>query len=94
MTADAEVVHADVILAGGSLAGLVAAAVLSRRGYQVVVLQETGHLGSGVGGRQVDGFWIDWAHRDGHGVGDIAIAPVFTRRAAEAAPWAGCGRRA
>ncbi len=85
MTPDNGVVEVDVILAGGSLAGLVAAAVLSRRGCRVVVLEESGHLGPRVGGRQVDGYWIDWGHRDGHGVGDIAFAPVFTRRAAEAA---------
>ncbi|ORA40325.1 hypothetical protein BST20_07200 [Mycobacterium branderi] len=84
MASDGQVIHADAILAGGSLAGLVAAAVLSRQGYRVIVLEETGHLGSRVGGTQVDGYWIDWGHRDGHGVGDIAFAPVFTRRAAEA----------
>lgn len=77
--------HFDAIVAGGSLSGLVAAAVLSRQGYRVVVLEETGHLGSRVGGREMDGYWIDWGHRDGHGVGDIAFAPIFTKRAAEAA---------
>lgn len=85
MTGSQGPIRADAVLAGGSLAGLVAAAVLSRQGYKVVVLEETGHLGSRVGGREVDGYWIDWGHRDGHGVGDIAFAPVFTRRAAEAA---------
>lgn len=75
----------DVVVAGGSLAGLVAAAVLARRGCEVVVLESTTHLGSRVGARPHDGYWIDWGHRDGHGVGDLALAPVFAERAAEAA---------
>jgi phytoene dehydrogenase-like protein len=80
-----EPVRADVVVAGGSLGGLVAGAVLAHRGYDVVVVEETDHAGSRVGGRQVDGYWVDWGHRDGHGVGDTAFAPVFTRKAAAAA---------
>jgi phytoene dehydrogenase-like protein len=64
---------------------LVAAAVLAHRGYKVVVLEETPHLGSRVGGQEHEGYWIDWGHRDGHGISDLAFAPVFTERAAQEA---------
>jgi phytoene dehydrogenase-like protein len=81
----AEPRSADVVVAGGSLAGLVAGAVLARRGYKVVALESTDHLGSRVGSREFNGYWIDWGHRDGHGVGDISYVPYYTKKAAEAA---------
>src|SRR5262249_45604922 len=62
---------ADAVIVGSALAGLVAAAILSRRGKRVVVLEHADTVG-GRGGsvRTSDGYWIDFGHRDGHDVGD------------------------
>ncbi len=62
---------ADAVIVGSALAGLVAAALLARRGKRVVVLEHADTVG-GRGGsvRTADGYWIDFGHRDGHDVGD------------------------
>ncbi|HLK10633.1 MAG TPA: FAD-dependent oxidoreductase [Candidatus Binatia bacterium] len=62
---------ADVVIVGADLAGLVAGAILTRHGRRVVVLEHADAVG-GRGGavRTPDGFWIDFGHRDAHGVGD------------------------
>ncbi len=62
---------ADVVIIGADLAGLVAGAILTRHGRRVVVLEQADTVGGRGGGVQTpDGFWIDFGHRDGHGVGD------------------------
>ena len=62
---------ADAVIVGSALAGLVAGAILARRGKRVVVLEHADTVG-GRGGAvpTTDGYWIDFGHRDGHDVGD------------------------
>ena len=75
----------DAVIVGGSLAGVASAAMLAHRGAKVAVVDPLPRPGGRVGGTEVDGWWIDWGHRDGHGIGDLAFIPVFTTRAAERA---------
>ena len=75
----------DAIIVGAALGGLASAAILAHRGWRVAVIDPLARPGSKVGGVEVDGWWIDWGHRDGHGSGDLAFIPGFTTRAAETA---------
>jgi len=62
---------ADVAIVGADLAGLVAGAILTRHGRRVVVLEHADTVGGRSGAvRTPDGYWIDFGHRDAHGVGD------------------------
>jgi phytoene dehydrogenase-like protein len=62
---------ADVVIIGADLAGLVAGAILTRGGRRVVILEQADSVGGRGGAVQTaDGFWIDFGHRDAHGVGD------------------------
>jgi phytoene dehydrogenase-like protein len=62
---------ADVVIIGADLAGLVAGAVLTRHGRRVVIVEHADSVGGRGGAVQTpDGFWIDFGHRDAHGVGD------------------------
>ena len=64
-------VTADVVIVGADLAGLVAGAILTQRGKRVVILEQADTVGGRCGAVQTaDGFWIDFGHRDAHGVGD------------------------
>src|SRR3989442_2918442 len=65
----------DVVIVGATLAGLVAGAILTRRGKRVVLLDQTDVVG-GRGGavERPGGWWIDFGHRDGHDVGDCQLA--------------------
>lgn len=61
----------DVAIIGADLAGLVAAAILTRHGRRIVILEPADTVGGRGGAVQTaDGFWIDFGHRDAHGVGD------------------------
>ena len=62
---------ADVAIVGADLAGLVAAAILTKHGRRVVVLEHADTVGGRSGAVLTpEGYWIDFGHRDGHGVGD------------------------
>jgi hypothetical protein len=62
---------ADVAIVGADLAGLVAGAILAKHGKRVVILEHAESVGGRSGAmRTPDGYWIDFAHRDAHGVGD------------------------
>jgi len=62
---------ADVVIVGADLAGLVAGAILTKHGRRVVLLEQADTVGGRGGAVQTaDGFWIDFGHRDAHGVGD------------------------
>src|SRR5262249_4115221 len=51
--------------------GLVTGAILTRHGRRVVVLEHADSVGGRCGGVATpEGYWIDFGHRDGHGVGD------------------------
>ena len=78
--------EADAVVVGSALAGLVAAAILTRHGKRVVVLEHADTVGGRGGAVERDGFWIDFGHRDGHDVGDCQIA---WQHGAEAAREAG-----
>jgi phytoene dehydrogenase-like protein len=63
--------NADVAIVGADLAGLVAGAILTKHGKRVVILEHAESVGGRSGAmRTPDGYWIDFAHRDAHGVGD------------------------
>lgn len=64
----------DVAIVGASLAGLVAGAILTRRGKRVVLLEHADAIG-GRGGatRTAEGYWVGFGHRDGHDVGDCQL---------------------
>lgn len=66
--------EADVVVIGAALGGLVAGAILTRRGRRVVILEHAGGVG-GRGGavRRPDGYWIAFGERDGHDVGDCQV---------------------
>jgi len=75
----------DAVVVGASLAGLAAAAILSNRGHHVAVVDQLGYPGGKVGGLPFRDYWLDWGHRDGHGIGDLAFIAPHIRAAAEAA---------
>ena len=75
----------DAVVVGASLAGLAAAAILSNRGQHVAVVDQLGYPGGKVGGTPFRDYWLDWGHRDGHGIGDLAFIAPHIRAAAEAA---------
>jgi len=72
----------DAVVAGGSLGGLVSAAILAHRGYRVAVVETLPRPGGRVGAVEHDGYWIGWGHRDGHGIGDLAFIPRHLHTAA------------
>jgi phytoene dehydrogenase-like protein len=76
----------DAVVVGASLAGLVAAAILSRHGKRVVVLDAADAVG-GRGGatRTADGSWVSFGHRDGHDVGDCQFPWHYGAEAAREA---------
>jgi phytoene dehydrogenase-like protein len=62
---------ADVAIVGADLAGLVAGAILAKHGKRVVVLEHADTVGGRSGAVQTpEGYFIDFGHRDAHGVGD------------------------
>src|SRR5258705_3324923 len=62
---------ADVAIVGADLAGLVAAAILTLHGRRVVILEHADTVGGRSGAVATpDGWFIDFGHRDAHGVGD------------------------
>ena len=84
-TLDRAALRYDAVVVGASLAGVAAASILAHRGWRVAVVDPLERPGGRVAGVEVDGWWIDWGHRDGHGIGDLAFIPVYTRQAAAAA---------
>jgi len=66
--------HADIVVIGSALGGLVAGAILARHGKRVVVLEHADTIGGRGGSVPHDGYWIDFGHRDGHDVGDCQVA--------------------
>jgi phytoene dehydrogenase-like protein len=82
---DGQVRRYDAVVVGASMSGLASAAILANRGYRVAVVETLQRPGGRTGGTQHEGYWIDWGQRDGHGIADLAFAPIFMRRAAEAA---------
>ncbi|HLN17602.1 MAG TPA: FAD-dependent oxidoreductase [Acidimicrobiales bacterium] len=75
----------DAVVVGAALGGVASAAMLARQGWKVALVEALPRAGGRVGGVERDGWWIDWGHRDGHGIGDLAFIPVFTKLAAAAA---------
>jgi len=62
---------ADVAIVGADLAGLVAGAILTKHGRRVVILEHADTVGGRSGAVQTpEGYFIDFGHRDAHGVGD------------------------
>ena len=66
--------HADVAIVGAGLAGLVAGAILARRGRRVVILEHAPAVGGRGGAVPVaEGYWLSFGERDGHDVGDCQL---------------------
>jgi phytoene dehydrogenase-like protein len=66
----------DAVIIGAGLAGLVAGALLAKRGQRVLLLEPAEGVGGGGGSTQTrDGFWFDFGYRDGRDVGDC-VFPV------------------
>jgi len=64
-------ITADVAIVGADLAGLVAGALLAKHGRRVVMVEHADTIGARSGSVQTpEGYWIDFGHRDAHGVGD------------------------
>jgi phytoene dehydrogenase-like protein len=77
---------ADAVIVGSALGGLVAGAILARRGWRVVVFEHADTVGGRAGAvARADGYWIDFGHRDGHDVGDTQLAWHHGREAAREA---------
>jgi phytoene dehydrogenase-like protein len=60
----------EVIVVGASLAGVISAALMAKRGYKVALVEQLDYVGGRVGGTKCNGYWFNWGHRDGHGYGD------------------------
>ena len=66
--------RADVAIVGAALGGLVAGAILARRGWHVVIVDGADVVGARGGALATsDGFWPSFGHRDGHDVGDCQM---------------------
>jgi len=63
----------DVAIAGGGLSGLVAGAILARRGLSVAIVDAATDVGGRGGGSQHRGYWLDGGLRDGADPGDLQI---------------------
>jgi phytoene dehydrogenase-like protein len=77
--------QADVAIVGAALGGLVAGAILTRHGKRVVIFDEADAVGGRGGAIEHRGYWIDFAHREGHDVGDCQIAWHYGAEAAREA---------
>ncbi len=69
-TATGSVKAFDAVIVGASLGGIVAAALLTRRGYRVAVIDKLEQAGGRCGSVEHNGYHVAFGHRDGHGVGD------------------------
>jgi glycine/D-amino acid oxidase-like deaminating enzyme len=72
----------DVVIAGAGLAGLVAGAILSRRGMSVIVVEGARQIGGRAGSAPHRGFWLDGGLRDGRDVGDLQVGWRYGQLAA------------
>jgi len=76
----------DAVMAGGSLANIVAAVILAKRGSKVAIIEKLDVLGAKVGSTPYRGHWIDWGHRDADsGSGDVGHTQVYRLEAEKAA---------
>ena len=69
-TATGHVKQFEAVIVGASLGGLISAALLTRRGYRVAVIDKLEQAGGRCGSVEYNGYHIAFGHRDGHGVGD------------------------
>ncbi len=63
----------DVAVAGAGLAGLVAGAILARRGRRVAIVDRAPIAGGRGGATPHRGYWLDGGHRDGADPGDLQV---------------------
>ena len=73
----------DVAICGAELAGLIAGAILARRGLDVVVIDKPPQIGGGGGSTEHDGYWLDNGHRDGLDVTDLQVGWGYGQLAAQ-----------
>jgi len=72
----------DVAIAGAGLAGLVAGAILARRGRRVVVVDRAPRLGGRGGSTPHRGGWLDLGQRDAPDPGDLQVGWRYGQLAA------------
>ena len=82
--------HYDAIVIGAGYPGLIAGAILSRNGLKTVVLDELDQIGERFGNTFMNGYWLDWGHRDAREIYSdnylVMTRPnEFGKKAAEAA---------
>jgi phytoene dehydrogenase-like protein len=75
----------DVIVAGASLGGLAAGAMLANKGNSVAVVDAMPQPGGRMGATRQGDYWISWGQRDGLGSTDLAYIPHYLHEAAEIA---------
>lgn len=78
-------IHCDVAIAGAGLSGLVAGAILARRGRRVVVVDRATEVGGRGGATPHRGYWLDGGQRDGVDIGDLQVGWRYGQLAAAAA---------
>lgn len=84
--------RADVVIAGAGLSGLITAALLSRRGLRVVMVDAADRVGGRAGSvphrpfpDRDEVYWLDGGLRDGVDVGDLQVGWRWGRIAAREA---------
>jgi phytoene dehydrogenase-like protein len=71
----------DVAIVGAELSGLVAGAILARRGRRVVVVDAPPQVGGRGGSTRHRGYWLDCGHRLGRDVTDLEIGWAWGQEA-------------
>ncbi|MEW6552772.1 MAG: NAD(P)/FAD-dependent oxidoreductase [Actinomycetota bacterium] len=69
----------DVIIIGGGYAGLSAGAILAHKGYEVLLLEKSRHLGGRASYMEKDGYTVEYGLHANRSASDGAAAAVFRR---------------
>lgn len=78
-------IECDVVVAGADMAGLVAGAILARKGKKVIVVDGPPQIGGRGGSTHYQGYWLDCGHREGLDVTDLEIGWIYGQEAVKEA---------